>query len=61
MNPLSRWLALSLVVLAAGCVASSPRGQESGHIPGARCLVDPKREAGESTRPLIFLFCIESP
>jgi hypothetical protein len=61
MNRLAVWLAVSLVVLAAGCAASSPRGRESGELPRARCLVDPKREAGESTRPLIFLFCVESP
>ncbi|PYN54081.1 MAG: hypothetical protein DMD92_19385 [Candidatus Rokuibacteriota bacterium] len=61
MNRLAGWLAVWLVVLAAGCAASPPRGQESGQLPRARCLVDPKREAGESTRPLIFLFCIESP
>ena len=61
MNRLAGWLAVSLVVLAAGCAAASPRGQENAELPRARCLVDPKREAGESTRPLIFLFCIESP
>ena len=61
MNRLAGSLAVSLVVLATGCAAASPRGQENAELPRARCLVDPKREAGESTRPLIFLFCIESP
>ena len=61
MNRLAGWLAVTLVVLATGCAAASPRGQENAELPRARCLVDPKREAGESTRPLIFLFCIESP
>jgi len=61
MKRLAGWLAVSLVVIATGCAAASPRGQENAELPRARCLVDPKREAGESTRPLIFLFCIESP
>ena len=59
MNRVARWLALSLIVIAAGCATSAR--QESGNTSRARCLVDPKREAGESTRPLIFLFCVESP
>ena len=57
----ARWLALSLVVLAAGCAAAPPPRQESGNLPRARCLVDPRREAAEPTRPLFFFFCVESP
>ncbi len=60
MNRVARCLVLSLVVLAAGCAATPPPRQESGS-PRVRCLVDPKREPGDGTRPLFFLFCIESP
>lgn len=55
----ARWLALSLVLLAAGCATASPGRRDDALR--ARCLVDPKREATEPTRPLFFLFCIESP
>lgn len=61
MKRRARWLALSLIVLAAGCAAAPPARREGGDAPRTRCLVDPKREAGEPTRPLFFLFCIESP
>lgn len=60
MNRVARWLVLSLVVLAAGCAATPPR-QESGSTPRVRCLVDPTREPGGGSRPLFFLFCVESP
>jgi hypothetical protein len=48
-----------VLVLFAGCAtgisAPTPRASQS---PRARCLSDPN-EAG--TRPLLFLFCMESP
>jgi hypothetical protein len=56
-----RLLALVLVVLAmAGCASgdySAPSATASTS-PRTRCLVNPN-EAG--TRPLVFLFCVESP
>lgn len=61
MNRVARCLALSLVVLAAGCAATPPPRQESGGSPRVRCLVDPTHEPGGGTRPLVFLFCAESP
>jgi uncharacterized protein YceK len=55
-----RLLVLALVVLAmSGCASSHPSPPPTATTsPRARCLVDPN-EGG--TRPLIFLFCIESP
>ncbi|HEV8641861.1 MAG TPA: hypothetical protein VGV13_12240 [Methylomirabilota bacterium] len=47
---------LALLVLAACATPTRPSPPESS--PRVRCLTDP-RESG--TRPLIFLFCIESP
>ena len=55
-----RYRTIALVVLAvSGCAsgAQSPPPTASTS-PRTRCLVDPN-EAG--TRPLIFLFCVESP
>jgi hypothetical protein len=54
-----RLLVLVVVMTLAGCAtgasSSPPRGSQP---PRARCLTDPN-ETG--ARPLIFLFCIESP
>ncbi len=57
------WLALLMVVLAVGCATNPSTGSRSNSSdwPRARCLTDPRREAGETTRPLVFLFCVESP
>ncbi|MGH2668210.1 MAG: hypothetical protein ACRDH5_03675 [bacterium] len=46
--------ALALVVLTAvGCAGAGPASS-----PRARCLSDPRET---DTRPLVFLFCVESP
>ncbi len=45
-----------LALLVAGCAAAPERAPSSA--PRVRCLSDPT-ETG--TRPLVFLFCIESP
>jgi hypothetical protein len=59
MTPLSRLLVVLIALLVAGCAtgASSapPRGSQA---PRVRCLADPN-ETG--MRPLLFLFCVESP
>jgi len=47
---------LALLVLAACATSNPPTPPESS--PRVRCLANP-RESG--TRPLVFLFCIESP
>jgi hypothetical protein len=53
-----RVLLLVALITLAGCAvpsASPPRGSQA---PRTRCLSDPN-EGG--SRPLIFLFCVESP
>jgi hypothetical protein len=61
MNRLGRWLSLVLVVFAVGCSSALPARQDSGASPRVRCLSDPRRDADEGSRPLFFLFCVESP
>jgi hypothetical protein len=55
-----RLLALAFVVLAmSGCALDRTSAPPTASAsPRTRCLVDPN-EAG--TRPLVFLFCVESP
>ncbi len=53
-------LVLCAVALVACATDPSPR-QRSDTSPRVRCLTDPKRDTAEGTRPLIFLFCVESP
>ena len=51
------------VVLLVGCasVAQGPEPEQRSGSPRVRCLSEPRRDAAEGTRPLFFLFCIESP
>jgi hypothetical protein len=49
-------VALGLVV--AGCASSTPTARRDDPPVRTRCLND--RNEG-STRPMIFLFCVESP
>jgi len=59
-----RRLAMVLVVpLLVGCASGGPsREPEPGSSPPrVRCLTDPQRDVREGTRPLFFLFCVESP
>ena len=52
---------LALLAVLAGCAVSSPSPQNyprAGTSPRARCLSDPHET---QTRPLFFLFCVESP
>jgi hypothetical protein len=57
MISMRSFVVLLVLVALAGCVTAPPppRGSQS---PRARCLTDPN-EGG--LRPLIFLFCVESP
>ena len=57
-------MALCLLLLLGGCAASGPPANGSAESsraegPRVRCLNDPAREPG--TRPIFFLFCVESP
>ncbi len=55
----STLLALALLALpVAGCASSYPRSSAPSPPPSVRCLADPNEQG---TRPLIFLFCIQSP
>jgi hypothetical protein len=58
MNWIPRSLALLLLVAMSGCAALPPPASRGSHVPRTRCLNDPN-ETG--ARPLIFLFCVETP
>jgi hypothetical protein len=51
---------VALLVLAAlaGCAAPSSPPPRGSQAPRVRCLADPNEGY---TRPLLFLFCVESP
>ena len=64
MNRRFSWTALLLAVLVvAGCSTAVEPSREprSGSSPRVRCLSDPARDTVAGTRPLFFLFCVESP
>jgi hypothetical protein len=64
MNWARRSLAPLVVLVAlAGCDSFSSGGysSQSSGAPVVRCLTDPKREDQSQSRPMIFLFCAESP
>jgi len=51
---------LVLALFAAGCAAAG--GSSGSPGPRTRCLAQPGRgESYAADRPLLFLFCIESP
>jgi hypothetical protein len=56
---MQRLLLLALLAAVTGCSSASPPppGRQS-QPPRVRCLADPT-ETG--TRPMFFLFCVESP
>ena len=63
MNPRAATLAWVLVsLLLAGCAtaggASAPAPPSP---PRVRCLSEGARDTASGTRPLFFLFCVESP
>jgi PBP1b-binding outer membrane lipoprotein LpoB len=51
-------LLLTLAVLLTGCVSGGAPPPRDSQPPRVRCLTDP-HETG--SRPLFFLFCIETP
>ena len=68
MNRPSRSRALLFVILLvalAGCAtsssSSSPPPSSSAGSPRVRCLTDPSRDNQSTSRPMLFLFCVESP
>jgi hypothetical protein len=54
---------LVVLVLFAGCGTMPPGdgGSESSSSPRVRCLTDPARDNQSTSRPMVFLFCVESP
>jgi hypothetical protein len=65
MNP-RRGVVLGLLLVAlAACATPSSSGGSSGSrssgSPRVRCLSDPARDDASGSRPLIYLFCLESP
>lgn len=58
MNRFGRLVVVALGLVTAGCASSGPKiGQDAPPV-HTRCLYD--RNEG-ATRPIIFLFCVESP
>jgi hypothetical protein len=53
-----RLLAVFVLAAVAGCANAYQAPPRQSQPPRARCLTDPN-EGG--TRPLFFLFCVESP
>jgi hypothetical protein len=51
-------LCLVALVVLAGCAAPAASPPRASQAPRTRCLSNPN-ETG--TRPLFFLFCVESP
>lgn len=49
---------LLATVVAAGCATANPARPPVQDSPRVRCLADPTET---STRPLFFLFCMQSP
>ncbi|OGL12167.1 MAG: hypothetical protein A3I17_07290 [Candidatus Rokubacteria bacterium RIFCSPLOWO2_02_FULL_72_37] len=63
MNPRARavaWLFVSLLV-AACATAGGGNAPAPSSPPRVRCLSDGARDTASGTRPLFFLFCVESP
>jgi len=59
MNRLGLLGILALSIVVAGCASGNPPAPRSDAPPRTRCLND-RNETG-NTRPLFFLFCMESP
>jgi hypothetical protein len=49
----------AVTVIAAGCAAQSSTPPPTSQGPRSRCLSNPNESGG--MRPLVFLFCVESP
>jgi hypothetical protein len=53
---------LGLGLLTVGCAMTPPSSSTSSYAPRSRCLTQPQRsEDYSSDRPLVYLFCVESP
>jgi len=71
MAGMTSWRALAallLFVTLAGCGSptyesrgSRTSAQRGSASPRVRCLSDPSRDDASGSRPLVYLFCAESP
>jgi hypothetical protein len=53
---------LGLGLVVAGCAMPPPSSSSSDYGPRSRCLAQPQRgENYASDRPMVYLFCVESP
>ena len=53
---------IGLVLLAAGCATPPDSGSTAYSGARSRCLTQPQRSQDYSSdRPLVYLFCVESP
>ena len=60
MNPfLAGVLLAAVAAIAAGCATQGSTPPPTSQGPRSRCLANPN-ETG-TMRPLVFLFCVESP
>jgi len=53
------WSLIFLTLAVSGCASGDPPPARTGRSPTTRCLTNPN-ETGDS-RPMLFLFCAESP
>ena len=52
-------IAITVVLVLAGCATAPRRSSDS---PSLRCVNEPGRgQSADSSRPLFFLFCAQSP
>jgi hypothetical protein len=58
MNALALLVLVALGLVSGGCASTTPPARRDEPAVHTRCLND--RSEG-STRPIIFLFCVESP
>jgi hypothetical protein len=60
MKPFLAGLLLAAVTaIAAGCATQGSTATPTSQGPRSRCLSNPNETGG--MRPLVFLFCVESP
>ena len=53
---------LGIGVLAAGCAMPPAGSANTSYAPQTRCLSQPQRgQSYSQERPLVYLFCVESP
>jgi hypothetical protein len=53
---------IGLGLLTVGCAMPPPSSSSGNYGPRSRCLTQPQRgEDYSSDRPLVYLFCVESP